>query len=53
MVAAGVQVTSLFAITLDLMRDWRNTPGAETVIPWLSRYYPVYGLLSILLAIVT
>lgn len=41
--AAGVTVTSTFAITMDLMRDWRNTPGSEEVIPFLDQYYPVWG----------
>ena len=58
---AGVQLVSLFAIgklhcllqvsllimvVCDLMRDWRATPGAAEVIPWLDRYYPVYGMLA-------
>ena len=43
MQAAGVQLLSLFSIVCDLMRDWRNTPGALQVIPWLDQYYPVYG----------
>ncbi|KAK4634737.1 putative hydrolase [Fulvia fulva] len=46
MARAGVQLVSLFAIVCDLMRDWRNTPGAATVIPWLQKYYPVYGALA-------
>lgn len=46
MARAGVQLVSLFSIVCDLMRDWRSTPGAETVIPWLARYYPVYGILA-------
>ena len=28
------------------MRDWRNTPGAEEVMPWLDKYYPVYGYVA-------
>ena len=28
---AGVNVVSLFYIVCDLMRDWRNTPGADKV----------------------
>lgn len=43
---AGVQLVSLFSIVCDLMRDWRNTPGAAEVIPWLDQYYPVYGYLA-------
>lgn len=46
MARAGVQVVSLFSIVCDLMRDWRHTPGAETIIPWLAKYYPVYGILA-------
>ena len=46
MALAGVQLVSLFSIVCDLMRDWRSTPGAETVIPWLAQYYPVYGVLA-------
>ena len=41
-----MQLVSLFAIVCDFMRDWRSTPGASTVIPWLQQYYPVYGLLA-------
>lgn len=33
--AAGVHVLSQFAITTDLMRDWRNTPGSKQ----LQSYY--------------
>jgi len=36
--AAGVQVMGLFAITADLMRDWRNKPGAEEIFPYLDKY---------------
>ena len=46
MARAGVQIVSLFAILCDLMRDWRNTPGAAEAIPWLNEYYPVYGRLA-------
>lgn len=46
MAAAGVQLVSLFSIVCDLMRDWRSIPGAPTVIPWLAKYYPVYGVLA-------
>ena len=34
---AGVQLVSLFSIVCDLMRDWRNTPGAKEVLPYLDR----------------
>ncbi|KAK3954223.1 putative isochorismatase family protein, partial [Pseudoneurospora amorphoporcata] len=46
MVRAGVSVVSLFAIVCDLMRDWRNTPGANELIPWLGRYLPAYGMVA-------
>jgi len=46
MARAGVQVVSLFSIVCDLMRDWRNTPGAKELIPWLNVYYPVWGWLA-------
>ncbi|KAI7173435.1 Isochorismatase hydrolase [Hortaea werneckii] len=43
MARAGVHLVSLFTIIGDLMRDWRATPGAPTVIPWMAKYYPVFG----------
>jgi hypothetical protein len=43
---AGVQLVSLFSIVCDLMRDWRVTPGAKEVLPYLDRYLPVYGMLA-------
>lgn len=46
MVSAGVQVVSLFSVVCDLMRDWGNTPGAATLIPYLDAYYPAYGYLA-------
>jgi hypothetical protein len=46
MQAAGVQLVSLFSIVCDLMRDWRNTPGAKEVLPFLDKYLPVYGILA-------
>lgn len=46
MAAAGVQLYSLFAIVCDLMRDWRNTPGSKELLPYLDRYFPVYGYLA-------
>jgi len=39
-------VVSLFAIVCDLMRDWRNTPGAVELYPYLDKYYPAYGMLA-------
>lgn len=46
MMAAGVNVVSLFSIICDLMRNWGNTPGAATLIPWLDQYLPAYGMLA-------
>jgi nicotinamidase-related amidase len=46
MQAAGVQLVSLFSIVCDLMRDWRDTPGAKEVLPYLDTYLPVYGMLA-------
>ncbi|KAK2001263.1 isochorismatase, partial [Colletotrichum falcatum] len=46
MAAAGVQIVSLFSIAMDLMRDWRATPGALELFSWLDEYYPVYGYLA-------
>lgn len=43
---AGVQLVSLFAIVCDLMRDWRATPGAEQVIPWLDEWFPAYSYVA-------
>ncbi|KAK4115129.1 Isochorismatase hydrolase [Canariomyces notabilis] len=43
---AGVNVVSIFAIIADLMRDWRNTPGALEVLPWLERHMPAYGMVA-------
>lgn len=43
---AGVQLVSLFSIVCDLMRDWRNTPGAKEVLPYLDKYMPAYGYLA-------
>ncbi|TLD26584.1 hypothetical protein PspLS_04348 [Pyricularia sp. CBS 133598] len=43
---AGVQMVSLFSIVCDLMRDWRETPGAIQLLPWLDRYMPAYGYLA-------
>lgn len=46
MARAGVQVVSLFSIVCDLMRDWRNTPGAAELFPWLDKYLPAYGMVA-------
>jgi hypothetical protein len=36
--AAGVNVVSQFAISTDLMRDWRNTPGSLELLPFYDTY---------------
>ncbi|KAJ1333185.1 isochorismatase family protein [Microdochium nivale] len=41
--AAGVSVVSHFAIVMDLMRDWRNTPGSKELFGYLDQYAPVIG----------
>ncbi|KAM0433521.1 hypothetical protein ACHAPT_004401 [Fusarium lateritium] len=46
MARAGVQTVSLFSIVCDLMRDWRSSPGSKELIPWLDKYYPVWGWLA-------
>ncbi|KAF2877197.1 Isochorismatase-like protein [Massariosphaeria phaeospora] len=46
MAAAGVQLLSLFAVVSELMRDWRATPGAKELLPWLDEHMPVYGYLA-------
>ncbi|KAK1831746.1 putative isochorismatase family protein [Podospora conica] len=46
MLKAGVNVVSLFSIVCDLMRDWRATPGAAEMYPFLDKYYPGYGMLA-------
>ncbi|KAJ7583613.1 Isochorismatase-like protein [Mycena floridula] len=44
--AAGVQVVSMFSIACDLMRDWRNTPGAPEMLPFFDQYFANYGFLA-------
>jgi hypothetical protein len=36
--AAGVHVVSMFSVACDLMRDWRNTPGAKELLPFFDRH---------------
>ncbi|KAK7927414.1 isochorismatase [Apiospora marii] len=43
---AGVQVLSTFAIMSELMRDWRATPGAAELFPFLDKYYPAYAMVA-------
>lgn len=33
---AGVHLAGLFGIAMDLMRDWRNTPGSAELLPFLD-----------------
>ena len=35
---AGVHVLSSFAVVVDLMRDWRNTPGAVELFPYFDKW---------------
>lgn len=44
--SAGVHVLSSFAIANELMRDWRNTPGAKEMLPFFDKYLPTYGYLA-------
>ncbi|KAI8948145.1 Isochorismatase-like protein [Xylaria longipes] len=44
--SAGVHVVSYFAIVCELMRDWRDTPGALELLPVLDRYLPAYGMVT-------
>ncbi|CAG8974682.1 hypothetical protein HYALB_00006417 [Hymenoscyphus albidus] len=43
MESAGVHLMGLFALISDLMRDWRSTPGAVEVLPFVDRYIPAYS----------
>jgi len=36
MEAAGVHLMGMFGLAMDLMRDWRNVPGAAEVLPFLD-----------------
>ncbi|KAI0698711.1 hypothetical protein C8Q76DRAFT_633953 [Earliella scabrosa] len=42
--AAGVQVLSMFSVAGELMRDWRNTPGAPGMLPFFDKYMPEYAV---------
>ncbi|KAL8876572.1 MAG: hypothetical protein Q9198_005259 [Flavoplaca austrocitrina] len=42
----GVILQGMLAIVMDLMRDWRKTPGSKEVLPWLDRYLPAYGYVA-------
>ncbi|KAM5354556.1 hypothetical protein ACJ41O_001203 [Fusarium nematophilum] len=41
MASAGVHTVSAFAIIGELMRDWRNTPGAKEIFPWADKHMPI------------
>ncbi|KAL9135966.1 MAG: hypothetical protein Q9175_002829 [Cornicularia normoerica] len=43
---SGVILQGFFAIVMDLMRDWRNTPGSLELLPLLDQYLPVYGYVA-------
>lgn len=43
---AGVILMGMFNIAMDLMRDWRNTPGSAEVLPFLNTWLPAYGFLA-------
>lgn len=44
--SAGVNILSYFAIVCELMRDWRNVPGAKEIFPLLDQYMPAYGMVA-------
>ncbi|KAL0566988.1 hypothetical protein V5O48_015008 [Marasmius crinis-equi] len=43
---AGVQIVPTIAIVMELMRDFRSTPGAKEVSPFIDQYLPFYGLIA-------
>jgi len=43
---AGVNLLGMFGIAMDLMRDWRNTPGIVEVLPFLDQYLVPYSLVA-------
>ncbi|KAM3084140.1 hypothetical protein ACMFMG_001758 [Clarireedia jacksonii] len=43
---AGVHLMGLFGMAMDLMRDWRNTPGAKEVLPFVDQYLVPYSLVA-------
>ena len=46
MLRAGVNVVSLFDIVGELMRDWRHSPGAQELFPWIDKYMPSYSYVA-------
>ncbi|PGH20353.1 hypothetical protein AJ80_03621 [Polytolypa hystricis UAMH7299] len=43
---AGVHLMGMFGIVMDLMRDWRDKPGLDEVLPYLDKYLYDYGLVA-------
>jgi hypothetical protein len=43
---AGVHVLDSLSIAMEMMRDWRNTPGGPEVLLFMDQYVPSYGLLG-------
>lgn len=43
---SGVILMGMFSVVMDLMRDWRATPGSLTVLPFLDKYLPAYGYVA-------
>lgn len=43
---AGVTLMGNFAVAMDLMRDWRNTPGTPELLPYFDKYLTAYGYLA-------
>ncbi|KAI9768625.1 MAG: hypothetical protein M1840_004822 [Geoglossum simile] len=43
---AGVHLMGMFGIAMDLMRDWRHTPGAVEVLPYLDQYLSAYAFVA-------
>lgn len=46
MAGAGVHILDSLSIAMELMRDWRNTPGAAEIMPYMNTYVPAYGMLA-------
>jgi hypothetical protein len=43
---AGVHILDSLGIAMELLRDWRNPPGADIVMQWMNQYVPSYGMLA-------
>jgi len=43
---AGVHLMGMFGVAMDLMRDWRNTPGSAELLPFLDQYLVPYSLVA-------